>query len=88
MHSMPFNRADLIEGPYTPEFNSSTSHFHCPLKVTMPPYLHHLISVQGKEINMVIKLRWKIYHLFFVKENDSGSKELIENLGRPIAQNN
>ncbi|XP_034475499.1 homeobox protein B-H2 [Drosophila innubila] len=48
LQSMPYNRDDTMEGPYSPEFKSSTSHFHCPLKVAMPPYLHHLISVQGK----------------------------------------
>lgn len=56
LQSVSFNRADIMETSYSSELKSSTPNLHCPIKVTMPPYLHHLISVQGKEINISIIL--------------------------------
>lgn len=49
LQRMSFNRANITETPYGPELKRSTSYFHYPLKVTMPPYLHPLTSVQGNQ---------------------------------------
>ncbi|XP_060646292.1 homeobox protein ceh-31 [Drosophila nasuta] len=50
LQSMNFNRSDILDDPCATELKNSVSQLNYPLKLTIPPYLHHLISVQGKRL--------------------------------------